>query len=82
MHPAARFPGPATPPANDTAVVHSRRRGGWLRIRDDWDGHGHHAVTWTCQAVARSAQGSTLATALRRAVRAAGPRSAHPGGDR
>lgn len=39
-------------------------------------GHGAHAVTWTQNGSHRSAEGSTLGVALRRALRAAGAESA------
>jgi hypothetical protein len=39
-------------------------------------GHGFHAVTWTQNGVHRSAEGSTLGVALRRALRLAGTASA------
>lgn len=38
--------------------------------------HGSHAVTWSQNGRKRTAEGSTLATALRAAVRAAGGRCA------
>lgn len=41
-------------------------------------GHGNHVVTWTQDARNCSAEGSTLATALRAALRAAGAGSASP----
>lgn len=41
-------------------------------------GHGHHAVSWLQDGSKHTAEGSTLATALRRAVRAAGGESAPP----
>lgn len=40
--------------------------------------HGHHIVMWTQNGRKRSAEGNTLATALRAAVRAVSPRSASP----
>ena len=40
---------------------------------------GHHVVTWVLNGRPRTAEGSTLATALKRAVRASGSQSVAAG---